>query len=103
MTVHPSKLSFTSREALGFTEAQCLYDPELHTGPVDSGESPEEKDARLLVAAEVCLSCPLLGRCLDRAVAGTPDPGVWATFDAETLKALFTERDANAAPQVEAA
>lgn len=96
MTVHPSKLSLTSREALGFTEAQCLYDPELHAGPADAVETPEEKDARLLVAAEVCQSCPLLGRCLDRAVAGMPDSGVWATFDAETLLTLFSERDANA-------
>ena len=103
MTVHPSKLSFTSREVLGFTEAQCLYDPDLHTGPADSGESPEEKDARLLVAAEVCRSCPLLGRCLDRAVSGTPDPGVWATFDAERFTTPFAERDANAVPQGEAA
>lgn len=103
MTVHPSKLSLTSREALGFTEAECLYDPELHTGPGNSDESPEEKDARLLVAAEVCRSCPLLGRCLNRAVAGTPEPGVWATFDAERFKAPFIERDTSAAPQGEAA
>ncbi|MER6810744.1 WhiB family transcriptional regulator [Spirillospora sp. NPDC000708] len=91
MTLHPSKLSLTACEALGFTDAACLYDPELHTGPQDATESPEEKAARLLVAAEVCLACPLLGRCLDRAVAGSPEPGVWGTFDAETLRTLFSE------------
>lgn len=90
MTVHPSNLSLTAREALGFTAAQCLYDPELHTGPQSASEAPEQKAARLLVAAEVCLACPLLGRCLDRAVAGSPEPGVWGTFEAETLKTLFS-------------
>ena len=102
MTVHPSKLSFSSREALGFTEAQCLYDPELHTGPAN-GESPGEKEARLLVAVEVCRSCPLLRRCLARAVAGTPEAGVWAMVDAETLRTLFDEHGTNASPQRKAA
>lgn len=85
MTVHPSKLSLTARERLGFTEAQCLYDAELHTGPEGANESPEHKAARLLVAAEVCTACPVLGRCLKRATRGKPQPGVWATLDAETL------------------
>lgn len=91
MTVHPSKLSLTSREALGFTEAQCLYDPELHTGPNDTVENAEMLAARHMVAADVCLSCPLLGRCLDRAVAGSPEPGIWGAFDAATLTAILTD------------
>ncbi|TDC96022.1 WhiB family transcriptional regulator [Actinomadura sp. 7K507] len=91
MTVHPSKLSLTSREALGFTEAECLYDPELHTGPEAVDESPEEEAARHLIATEVCLACPLLGQCLRRAVAGSPEPGIWGTFDAESLTAIIDD------------
>lgn len=90
MTVHPSKLSFSAREALGFTDAQCLYDPELHVGPRDLKESPDQKAARLLVAGDICVTCPVMGECFTRAIDGAPESGVWATFEAETLGSLFS-------------
>ncbi|GAA3961963.1 hypothetical protein GCM10023085_50520 [Actinomadura viridis] len=89
MTIHPSKLSFVARKRYGLATAECAFDPELHTGPTDKNEGQEEKAARLAVAAEVCLACPVMTQCLDRAITGRPEPGVWGAFEAEALGALF--------------
>lgn len=68
--------------------AQCHFDPDLHIGP-DGQESPEERAARELVAAEVCESCPLRGACFELAARIRPERGVWAGFTARELAALF--------------
>ncbi|MEU9870672.1 WhiB family transcriptional regulator [Actinomadura sp. NPDC048021] len=67
--------------------AQCRFDPDLHTGP-DGDESPDERAARELVAAEVCQSCPLRGACFELATRIRPEFGVWAGFTAAELAAL---------------
>ncbi|WP_412516472.1 WhiB family transcriptional regulator [Actinomadura madurae] len=69
------------------TGAQCRFDPDLHTGP-DAEESPDERAARELVAAEVCESCPLRAACLDLALRIRPEHGVWAGFTAAELATL---------------
>ncbi|MFD0532453.1 WhiB family transcriptional regulator [Actinomadura luteofluorescens] len=66
------------------TGAQCRFDPELHTGP-DGEESPDERAARELVAAQVCESCPLRAQCLELAMQIRPEFGVWAGFTAAEL------------------
>lgn len=74
------------------TGAQCRFDHELHTGPAGE-ETPDERAARELVAAEVCATCPLRAQCLELATAIRPDYGVWAGFTADELAAL-ADRDA---------
>lgn len=69
------------------TGAQCRFDPDLHTGP-DGIESPDERAARELVAAEVCESCPLRGACFELAMRIRPEFGVWAGFTAAELATL---------------
>lgn len=71
---------------------QCRFDPDLHTGP-DAEESPEERAARELVAAEVCESCPLRAECLEAAVQLRPEYGVWAGFTSVQLAGLFAAYD----------
>ncbi|WP_245679204.1 WhiB family transcriptional regulator [Actinomadura hibisca] len=67
--------------------AQCRFDPELHTGP-DAEESPAEREARELVAAEVCRTCPLRLECLAYALATRPEVGVWGGLTAAQIAAL---------------
>ncbi|GGT58192.1 WhiB family transcriptional regulator [Actinomadura citrea] len=69
------------------TGAQCRFDPDLHTGP-DGDESPDERAARELVAAEVCQTCPLRGACLELATRVRPEYGVWAGLTPAELAAL---------------
>ncbi|MEU4821364.1 WhiB family transcriptional regulator [Actinomadura sp. NPDC023710] len=73
--------------------AQCRFDPELHTGP-DAEETPDERAARELVAAEVCQSCPLRGACFELAMRIRPEFGVWAGFTAAELAILADLVDA---------
>lgn len=73
--------------------AQCRFDPDLHTGPGGT-ETPGERAARELVAAEVCQTCPLRGACLDLAVRIRPEYGVWAGFTTAELAALSDLSDA---------
>lgn len=87
MSAHPSKLSATQLVAHGLTEAQCLYDPELHTGPAATIEAPEDKAAREDVAREICQSCPVAAACRARAAKGRPEPGVWASLTISTRTA----------------
>lgn len=72
--------------------AQCRFDPDLHTGP-DGYESPDERAAREVVAAEVCQSCPLRGACFELAMRTRPEYGVWAGFTAAELAALADMSD----------
>ncbi|MEV4251529.1 hypothetical protein AB0J52_00005, partial [Spirillospora sp. NPDC049652] len=59
MSASPLPLPFPVLDLRGrpLRGAQCRFDPELHIG--DPDESPNERAARLLVAAEVCGTCPL--------------------------------------------
>ncbi|MFG1856002.1 WhiB family transcriptional regulator [Actinomadura geliboluensis] len=75
------------------TGAQCRFDPELHTGP-DAEETPDERAARELVAAEVCQSCPLRGACFELAMRIRPEFGVWAGFTVAELAILADLTDA---------
>ena len=75
------------------TGAQCRFDPELHTGP-DAEETPDERAARELVAAEVCQSCPLRNACFELAIRTRPEFGVWAGFTAAELAILADLVDA---------
>ncbi|SNS83345.1 WhiB family transcriptional regulator [Actinomadura mexicana] len=69
------------------TGAQCRFDPELHAGP-NAEETPDERAARELVAAEVCQSCPLRSACFELAIRIRPESGVWAGFTAAELAIL---------------
>ncbi|WP_165964417.1 WhiB family transcriptional regulator [Actinomadura sp. KC216] len=80
----PAPVSVMDLRGRPVTGAQCWFDPELHTGP-DGFESPDERAARELVAAEVCESCPLRGQCLELAMQIRPESGVWAGFTAAEL------------------
>ncbi|MDL4772491.1 WhiB family transcriptional regulator [Actinomadura xylanilytica] len=66
--------------------AQCRFDPELHDCPAQ--ESPDERAAREVVAAEVCASCPLRDGCLNFALRILPTYGVWAGFTADEIAEL---------------
>ncbi|MFC5752989.1 WhiB family transcriptional regulator [Actinomadura rugatobispora] len=88
MTTHPSKLAPWTLRQYGMSGAECVIDPELHTGPIRGAETAEQKAARVDVAADVCLSCPVTTRCLNRAISGRPEPGVWGSIDAENLDNL---------------
>ncbi|MFC9971836.1 WhiB family transcriptional regulator [Spirillospora sp. NPDC127200] len=89
MNLHPSKLPMLDREAAGLDTAECLYDPELHTGPRRTIETAEEAAAREEAAREVCLSCPVLAQCLARAMQIRPSRGVWGALPAAMLSDLF--------------
>lgn len=80
-------LSVTDLRGEPIEGAQCRFDPDLHTGP-DGIESPDERAARELVAAEVCESCPLRGACFELAMRIRPEHGVWAGLTATELAAL---------------
>ncbi|MFF0526141.1 WhiB family transcriptional regulator [Actinomadura nitritigenes] len=60
------------------TGADCLFDPELHDGPADAVEMPTEREARELVAKEVCASCPALDDCKVYTARIAPKSGIWA-------------------------
>ncbi|MFD8527209.1 WhiB family transcriptional regulator [Streptosporangium canum] len=80
--LHPALLSPSQRRAAfrpenGMPDIECVYDPELHTGP-DRAESPEEREARESVARDVCASCPALALCHAYALEVLPSSGVWS-------------------------
>ncbi|GHH63679.1 hypothetical protein GCM10017673_05030 [Streptosporangium violaceochromogenes] len=77
--VHPCRV-------FGAAGAECVYDPELHTGPTEA-ESPAERAARQEVARQVCAACPLLPQCLAYARTCAPTFGVWAGRTAQELTA----------------
>lgn len=89
-------LSGVDLRGMPITGAQCRFDPDLHTGP-DADESPDERAARELVAAEVCQSCPLRGACFEVAMRTRPEYGVWAGFTADELATLADRFDAETA------
>ncbi|MFE3455534.1 WhiB family transcriptional regulator [Nonomuraea sp. NPDC059194] len=57
---------------------ECVYDPELHTGPIDTIESAEQRAAREEVARDVCASCPARQLCELYALRVRPTSGIWA-------------------------
>lgn len=67
--------------------AECVYDPELHAGPVGVVEMPEERVTREAVAREVCASCPVFADCEAYALLARPSSGVWAGRTAEEIEA----------------
>jgi hypothetical protein len=70
-------------------EAECHFDPELHTGPEDpTAEPPAERQAREDVAREVCDGCPVRMACLKLAVDTLPEAGVWAGYTADEIAEL---------------
>ncbi|MFF3442105.1 WhiB family transcriptional regulator [Streptosporangium sp. NPDC002721] len=67
--------------------AECVYDPELHTGPTTPETGPEQL-AREMVAREVCAPCPFKAVCLAYALAALPTSGIWAALTAPELDQL---------------
>jgi hypothetical protein len=72
--------------------AACRFDPELHDGP-DRVESAGERAARVQVAREVCVACPVLEECLDYVVRVRPERGVWGGFTAAEHDAVAAVTD----------
>lgn len=87
MNLHPSKLTPGALETAGLVGAECVYDPELHTGPRATIETAEQTTAREDVAREVCATCPVRARCLARALDVRPRSGVWAAVSAGDIAA----------------
>ncbi|WP_158578668.1 WhiB family transcriptional regulator [Spongiactinospora rosea] len=57
---------------------ECVYDPDLHTGPRGVIEPPGDRAAREAVAREVCAACPALEVCGRYAARVRPTSGIWA-------------------------
>ncbi|MEV0592453.1 WhiB family transcriptional regulator [Nonomuraea cavernae] len=83
--IHPSRmLSDHLAVAWRLTDPpaiECAYDPDLHTADSEGVESEQERAARVEVARQVCLTCPLLLRCARYAAEVRPVSGVWAGRD----------------------
>jgi hypothetical protein len=62
------------------SDAECLFDPDLHEGPTNTIELPAERDARETVAKEVCASCPALDDCRIYTARTAPKSGIWAAM-----------------------
>lgn len=60
------------------SDAECLFDPDLHDGPANTIELPAEREVRETVAKEVCASCPVLDDCRTYTARISPKTGVWA-------------------------
>lgn len=84
---HPSALAVRGASGELAENAECAFDPELHTGPAHA-ESTEQEAARVQVAREVCETCPVRGLCLPYALANPPACGVWGGFTAGELGML---------------
>lgn len=85
---HPAFLSAEQvRSRLGGATSlpECVYDPELHTGPRRTIESAEQRAAREQVAREVCADCALRRRCGRYALSVRPPFGVWAGLTAAEI------------------
>jgi hypothetical protein len=82
------RLEVTAALPTGLPGAECAFDPELHTGPRDAIESPQERAAREDVAKEVCAGCPARTVCEAYALRNRPKRGVWAGRTAAELAAL---------------
>ena len=93
MNVHLSVLSTGDlRDAL-IDDAECRYDPELHTGPdAFTDESEEDRAAREDVAMQVCASCPPRLECFEYALRIEPEHGIWAGFTATEIAMLADAR-----------
>jgi WhiB family redox-sensing transcriptional regulator len=71
--------------------AECRFDPELHTGP-DGGESVPERQARTDAARDMCAECPVWNLCLEYALRlpSNPTTGVWAGYSPAEIAELRT-------------
>ncbi|MFF4415932.1 WhiB family transcriptional regulator [Streptosporangium sp. NPDC001559] len=81
--LHPSRMTDEQLDAAWWVEdeppvPECTYDPELHTGPEHSTETPSEQAAREEIAREVCATCPALQFCGLYAAKVGPSSGIWA-------------------------
>jgi len=84
-------------------EAACnTFDPELFFPVGATGDAVPQINA----AKAVCRSCPVVGRCLEFALASRQDFGVWGGMSEEERKSLRRSRQRAArrqlAPQVAA-
>jgi hypothetical protein len=80
----------------------CVCDPELFTGPTDiepENEPPEDREARIAVAREVCASCPVRLACLTYTLRTRPAAGVWAGFIPDEIAALVAAANRPARPR----
>lgn len=69
----------------------CVCDPELFTGPAgieDDTEPEDDRAARVAVAQDICVACPVRLPCLAYALRMRPASGVWAGFTAEEITDL---------------
>ncbi len=90
MSVHPSKLPLSDLVNERLSDAECVFDPELHDGPDPRTtiEPTEARAAREDVAKEVCASCPVRAMCHEYAARIRPERGVWAGRTAQEVAAL---------------
>ncbi|MEO3853659.1 WhiB family transcriptional regulator [Acrocarpospora sp. B8E8] len=94
---HPSRMSLTEVEATWRVDGdtplpECTYDPELHTGPRFTIETPAERTAREDVAREVCAACPARALCEQYARKVRPASGIWAGRTATEFTPLSSPR-----------
>lgn len=87
VNTHPSKMTTEDLRDECLDGAECLYDPELHDGP-DAIEWPDEREARVAVAMEICAACPVASSCVEYARRVQPERGIWAGFTAEQIRLL---------------
>ncbi|MEV2270880.1 WhiB family transcriptional regulator [Nonomuraea africana] len=84
--VHPSHTALKTPWRMQETALpECVYDPELHTGPIDTIENADQRAAREDVARDVCATCPALRLCELYALRVRPASGVWAGHTAAEL------------------
>ncbi|MFG3442711.1 WhiB family transcriptional regulator [Nonomuraea sp. NPDC047897] len=97
--IHPSRMSSDQWAAAWRIDqepppAECVYDPELHTGPAGGIEPADQRAAREDVAREVCATCPVRAWCELYSMQVRPTYGVWAGRTARELALLSVRLDA---------
>lgn len=90
MNVHPSNLPPSDLPKERLSDAECLFDPELHNGPdpMTTIEHPDARAAREDVARDICGTCPVRDACLTYALRVRPERGMWAGRTAEDIARL---------------
>ncbi|MGW4475956.1 WhiB family transcriptional regulator [Nonomuraea sp. NPDC004354] len=86
-SIHPSRMAIGTpwRTQGEILLPECVYDPELHTGPIDTIESADQRAAREDVARDVCAGCPARQLCELYALRVRPTSGIWAGRTAAEL------------------
>jgi WhiB family transcriptional regulator, redox-sensing transcriptional regulator len=80
------------RDAVLAGEPGCVCDPELFTGPAGiepEDEPPQDREARVEVARQICATCPVRRPCLAYALRTRPAAGIWAGFTPEEITDLI--------------